>query len=63
MPNTIRYATKAAYAVRSSEEGVSTILKRYGVVTRGFFGDSGLLEKAKIAIHDAAQALRSSIGR
>jgi acetyl esterase len=51
-----------AYAVRLSEEGVSTILKRYDGVTHGFFGMPALLEKAKIAIQDAAQALRSAIG-
>lgn len=51
-----------AYAVRLSEEGVSAILKRYEGVTHGFFGMPGLLEKAKIAIQDAAQALRNAIG-
>jgi acetyl esterase len=51
-----------AYAVRLSKEGVSTILKRYDGVTHGFFGMPGLLEKAKIAVQDAAQALRSAIG-
>jgi acetyl esterase len=51
-----------AYAMRLSEEGVSTILKRYDGVTHGFFGMPGLLEKAKIAIQDAAQALRNAIG-
>ena len=44
-----------AYAVRLSEEGVSTILKRYDGVTHGFFGMPGLLEKAKVAIQDAAR--------
>jgi acetyl esterase len=51
-----------AYAVRLSDEGVSTILKRYEGVTHGFFGMPGLLEKAKVAIADAAEALRSAIG-
>jgi len=51
-----------AYAVRLSDEGVSTILKRYEGVTHGFFGMPGLLEKAKVAIGDAADALRSAIG-
>ena len=51
-----------AYAVRLSDEGVSTILKRYDGVTHGFFGMPGLLEKAKVAIGDAADALRSAIG-
>ena len=51
-----------AYAVRLSEEGVSTILKRYDGVTHGFFGMPGLLEKAKVAIQDAAAALRNAIG-
>jgi acetyl esterase len=51
-----------AYAVRLSNEGVSTILKRYDGVTHGFFGMPGLLEKAKVAIGDAADALRTAIG-
>jgi len=51
-----------AYAVRLSDEGVSTILKRYDGVTHGFFGMPALLEKAKVAIEDAAAALRSAIG-
>jgi acetyl esterase len=51
-----------AYAARLSEEGVSTILKRYDGVTHGFFGMPSLLEKAKVAIGDAADALRSAIG-
>jgi acetyl esterase len=51
-----------AYAVRLSDEGVSTILKRYDGVTHGFFGMPALLEKAKVAIQDAAAALRSAIG-
>jgi acetyl esterase len=51
-----------AYAVRLSDEGVSTILKRYEGVTHGFFGMPGLLEKAKAAIGDAADALRNAIG-
>ena len=51
-----------AYAVRLSDEGVSTILKRYDGVTHGFFGMPGLLEKAKVAIGDAADALRAAIG-
>jgi acetyl esterase len=51
-----------AYAMRLSDEGVSTILKRYEGVTHGFFGMPGLLEKAKVAIGDAADALRSAIG-
>ncbi|MBV8773500.1 MAG: alpha/beta hydrolase, partial [Deltaproteobacteria bacterium] len=51
-----------AYAVRLSEEGVSTILKRYDGVTHGFFGMPELLEKAKVAIQDAAVALRNAIG-
>lgn len=51
-----------AYAVRLSSEGVPASLKRYDGVTHGFFGMPGLLEKAKIAIEDAAQALRSVIG-
>ena len=51
-----------AYAVRLSDEGVSTILKRYEGVTHGFFGMPGLLEKAKVAIGDAADALRNAIG-
>ncbi len=51
-----------AYAVRLSQEGVSTILKRYDGVTHGFFGMPGLLERAKVAIGDAAQALRNAIG-
>jgi acetyl esterase len=51
-----------AYGVRLSEEGVSTILKRYDGVTHGFFGMPGLLEKAKVAIQDAAVALRNAIG-
>jgi acetyl esterase len=51
-----------AYAVRLTDEGVSTILKRYDGVTHGFFGMPGLLEKAKVAIGDAAVALRSAIG-
>ncbi len=51
-----------AYAARLSTEGVSTILKRYEGVTHGFFGMPGLLEKAKVAIQDAAMALRSAIG-
>ena len=51
-----------AYAVRLSCEGVSTILKRYDGVTHGFFGMPGILEKAKVAIGDAADALRSAIG-
>jgi acetyl esterase len=50
-----------AYAVRLSEEGVSAILKRYDGVTHGFFGMPGLLEKAKVAIGDAAEALRNAI--
>jgi acetyl esterase len=50
------------YAVRLSDEGVSTILKRYDGVTHGFFGMPGLLEKAKVAIGDAAEALRNAIG-
>jgi len=45
-----------------SDEGVSTILKRYDGVTHGFFGMPELLEKAKVAIQDAAAALRASIG-
>ena len=51
-----------AYAVRLSDEGVSTILKRYEGVTHGFFGMPGLLEKAKVAIGYAADALRNAIG-
>jgi acetyl esterase len=51
-----------AYAMRLSDEGVSTFLKRYEGVTHGFFGMPGLLEKAKVAIGDAADALRSAIG-
>jgi acetyl esterase len=51
-----------AYAARLSDENVSTILKRYDGVTHGFFGMPGLLEKAKVAIADAAQALRNAIG-
>jgi acetyl esterase len=51
-----------AYAVRLSDEGVSAILKRYDGVTHGFFGMPALLEKAKVAIQDAAAALRSAIG-
>jgi acetyl esterase len=51
-----------AYAVRLSDEGVSTILKRYEGVTHGFFGMPALLEKAKVAIEDAAAALRNTIG-
>ena len=51
-----------AYAGRLSDEGVSTIVKRYDGVTHGFFGMPGLLEKAKVAIGDAADALRNAIG-
>jgi acetyl esterase len=51
-----------AYAARLSEEGVSTILKRYDGVTHGFFGMPALLEKSKVAIQDAAAALRNAIG-
>ena len=51
-----------AYAVRLTDEGVSTILKRYDGVTHGFFGMPSLLEKAKVAIGDAADALRNALG-
>jgi acetyl esterase len=51
-----------AYAARLSEEGVSTILKRYDGVTHGFFGMPALLEKSKVAIQDSAAALRNAIG-
>jgi acetyl esterase len=51
-----------AYAARLSSEGVSTVLKRYDGVTHGFFGMPGLLEKARVAIQDAAVALRNAIG-
>jgi acetyl esterase len=51
-----------AYAARLSNQGVSTMLKRYEGVTHGFFGMPGLLERAKVAIGDAADALRNAIG-
>jgi len=50
------------YAARLSAEGVSTIMKRYDGVTHGFFGMPTLLEKARMAIQEAAAALRTAIG-
>jgi acetyl esterase len=51
-----------AYAARLREEGVPSALKRYDGVTHGFFGMPAQLEKAKVAIADAAAALRVAIG-
>ncbi len=51
-----------AYAARLREEGVATVLKRYGGVTHGFFGMPTLLEKSRVAIAEASAALRDAIG-
>jgi acetyl esterase len=51
-----------AYAVRLREESVSTVVKRYDGVTHGFFGMPSVLDKSKLAIAEAAAALRAAIG-
>jgi hypothetical protein len=51
-----------AFAPPLTDEGVSTILKRYVGVTHGFFGMPGLLEKAKVAMDDAADACGMQLG-
>jgi hypothetical protein len=37
------------------------VLKRYDGVTHGFFGMPSVLDKSKVAISDAAAALRASL--
>jgi acetyl esterase len=51
-----------AYAARLREEGVATVLKRYGGVTHGFFGMPSVVEKSRVAIAEASAALRTAIG-
>jgi acetyl esterase/lipase len=49
-----------AYAKRLQADGVPTTLKRYDGMIHGFFGMSGLMDKAKQAVADACAALRTA---
>jgi acetyl esterase len=51
-----------AYAARLRQDGVPAVLKRYEGVTHGFFGMPAQLDKSRVAIAEAASALRVAIG-
>jgi acetyl esterase/lipase len=51
-----------AYAARLRAGGAPVVLTRYEGVTHGFFGMPSLLKKSRLAIADAAAALRAEIG-
>ena len=51
------------YAKRLQEAGVPTTLQRFDGMIHGFFGMSGIMDKAKTAIADACAALTKAFGR
>jgi acetyl esterase len=50
-----------AYAARFREEGISVGLKRYAGVTHGFFQMPAVLDTSRLAIAEAAAALRTAL--
>lgn len=49
-----------AYAARLREAGVPTTLTRYDGMIHGFFGMTALLDKAKAAVNQSAEALKTA---
>jgi acetyl esterase len=52
-----------AYARRLQEAGVPTTLSRYDGMIHGFFGMSGVMDKARAAMAEACAALRTALAR
>lgn len=51
-----------AYAAKLKEAGVPTTLTRYDGVTHEFFGMAGIIDKSKMAVMEAATALKGAFG-